>query len=64
MRLFPLATTALVALSAPAAFASEAELHIPELNTVYNLFGTSITGTSILGWGMVVAAIGMIFGFI
>lgn len=48
----------------PQAFASEAELHIPALNTMYNLFGTSIDGTSILGWGMVIALLGIVFGFI
>jgi K(+)-stimulated pyrophosphate-energized sodium pump len=46
------------------AFASEAELNIPELNTTYQLFGMSVTGTSILGWGMVVALLGMVFGLI
>src|SRR4051794_3093934 len=31
------------------AFASEAELHIPELNTIFQVFGSTISGTSILG---------------
>lgn len=44
------------------AYASEAELHIPELNTMYNLFGASVSGTSILFWGMIVAIAGMGFG--
>src|SRR4051812_23866208 len=46
------------------AFASEAELHIPPLNTTYNLFGATVAGSTLLGWGMVVAFLGMIFGFV
>ncbi|MEK6579620.1 MAG: sodium-translocating pyrophosphatase [Bdellovibrionota bacterium] len=46
------------------ALASEAELHIPELNTTYEIFGSTISGTSILGWGMVVCLLGMGFGLI
>jgi len=47
-----------------AANASEAELHIPELNTVFNIFGSSVSGTTILTLGMFVAAAGMIFGLV
>src|ERR1700728_512258 len=43
--------------------ASEAEIKIPQLTTIYNIFGSSVPGTSILGWGMVIAALGMLFGF-
>jgi K(+)-stimulated pyrophosphate-energized sodium pump len=46
------------------AFASEAELHIPELTTSYNLFGNTIAGTTILGIGMVVCVLGMLFGLV
>jgi K(+)-stimulated pyrophosphate-energized sodium pump len=46
------------------AWASEAELHIPELNTSYNLFGSTVSGTQILLIGMVVALLGMVFGVI
>jgi K(+)-stimulated pyrophosphate-energized sodium pump len=49
---------------ANSAFASEAELKIPELTATYNIFGHTIAGTTILGWGMVVALLGMVFGFI
>ena len=45
------------------AFASEAELKIPELNINYNFFGTEISGTTILGIGMLVSLLGMGFGF-
>ncbi|OFZ81435.1 MAG: sodium-translocating pyrophosphatase [Bdellovibrionales bacterium RIFOXYD1_FULL_55_31] len=46
------------------AFASEVELKIPELSTMYNLFGATISGTSILGFGMIVCLLGMLFGWI
>ncbi|MEN9723040.1 MAG: hypothetical protein RJB38_1026 [Pseudomonadota bacterium] len=51
-------------LMASQALASEADLKLPELNTVFNLFGTEVTGTSILGWGMVIAALGLVFGLV
>jgi len=44
------------------AFASEAELHIPDLGITYTLFGSSISGTTLLGWGMLISVLGMIFG--
>jgi K(+)-stimulated pyrophosphate-energized sodium pump len=46
------------------AFASEAELHIPDLSTTYTIFGSTVAGTTILGAGMVVALLGMVFGLI
>src|SRR6516162_9145911 len=46
------------------AMASEAELHIPDLNTTYNLFGSTVSGTTILGFGLVVGLLGMVFGLI
>ena len=49
---------------ASVARASEADLHLPELNTVYNLFGTEVSGHSLLGWGMVISALGMVFGLV
>src|SRR3954467_6834121 len=53
-----------LALAPSAALASEAELHIPELSTTYNLFGSTVAGTTLLGWGIVVGLLGMLFGFI
>lgn len=47
-----------------AALASEAELHIPSLHYTYHLFGTDVAGTTLLGWGMVIALLGMVFGFV
>ncbi len=46
------------------AFASEADLPIPDLNVAFNLFGSTISGTSLLGWGMVVVALGLVFGLV
>ncbi len=42
--------------------ASEAELHIPELSTTYELFGRILTGHDLLTWGLVVCVLGMVFG--
>lgn len=50
-------------LMAPMSFASEAELRIPELNVSYDLFG-GVSGTTLLGWGMVVSVLGMVFGLV
>ncbi len=49
---------------ASVARASEVELHIPELSTTFNLFGGTIAGTTLLGWGMVVAVLGVCFGLV
>ena len=46
------------------AFASEAELHIPELNTTFNIFGSPVTGTTLLTIGLFVSLAGMVFGLI
>ncbi|MBI4238220.1 MAG: sodium-translocating pyrophosphatase [Deltaproteobacteria bacterium] len=46
------------------AVASEAELNLPPLTTVYNLFGLTVAGTTLLKWGMVVCGLGMVFGVI
>src|SRR3954466_204634 len=51
----------LAALIPGAALASEAELHIPELSTTYNLFGTTVAGTTLLGYGIIVGLLGMAF---
>src|SRR3954466_6081497 len=59
-----LAFLALAALIPGTALASEAELHIPELSTTYNLFGSTVAGTTLLGWGIVVGFLGMIFGLV
>ena len=53
-----------VLLDSSAAYASEAELHIPPLNTIFNIFGSQVSGTSILMAGMVVSALGMVFGLV
>ena len=59
-----LGLTAFLSLFQTVAFASDAELKIPQLNTMYTLFGNSVSGTTILGTGMIVAVLGMLFGII
>jgi K(+)-stimulated pyrophosphate-energized sodium pump len=46
------------------AFASEADLVVPDLSVPFNVFGTQIAGTHILGWGVVVGFLGLLFGFL
>jgi K(+)-stimulated pyrophosphate-energized sodium pump len=55
---------ALAGLMTSTAFASEAELKLPPLTTTYNLFGSDISGTTLLGWGMVICVLGMVFGWL
>src|SRR5947208_3401205 len=43
-------------------FASEAELKIPPLTSNYNVLGMAIPGTTLMGIGMLVAVVGMLFG--
>jgi len=46
------------------AFASEADLKLPDLSLPINIFGSSVSGTSILYAGILVTVLGMFFGFI
>ncbi|PIR21347.1 MAG: sodium-translocating pyrophosphatase [Deltaproteobacteria bacterium CG11_big_fil_rev_8_21_14_0_20_47_16] len=46
------------------AWASEAELKLPALTNSYTLFGTTLDGYHVLGWGMAIVALGMLFGLI
>src|SRR5262245_24866230 len=43
--------------------ASETDLVLPEFNMPFQLFGTTLTGREILLWGMVVVALGLVFGY-
>jgi len=45
------------------AFASEADIKVPALDVMFNVFGMDMLGTHILAWGMLVAVLGMGFGF-
>jgi K(+)-stimulated pyrophosphate-energized sodium pump len=45
------------------AFASEADLVLPDLSTTFNILGSSMSGTTILYWSMLIAFAGVIFGF-
>ncbi len=47
---------------APTARASELNLEIPALDTTYSLFGSPVSGTSLLYGGLVVCILGMGFG--
>ena len=46
------------------AFASEADLHLPSLDVMFNVFGNSVSGISLLTWGISVIVVGMIFGLV
>ncbi|HKQ58945.1 MAG TPA: sodium-translocating pyrophosphatase [Candidatus Eisenbacteria bacterium] len=51
------------ALAAPAlAFASELDLEIPALDTTYSLFGSQVSGVTLLLLGLGVCVLGMLFG--
>ena len=48
-----------------AAFAGEADIKLPDLSgVVFNIAGSSVSGISILYWGLVICAIGMAFGLL
>jgi K(+)-stimulated pyrophosphate-energized sodium pump len=47
----------------PAAMASEADLILPDLKSV-KFFGDKIDGASLLVWGLVICAFGMVFGMV
>ncbi|MBN8554323.1 MAG: sodium-translocating pyrophosphatase [Deltaproteobacteria bacterium] len=51
-------------LASKSAFASEAELTLPDFNVPFNLFGHSITGTALLEYGLIVVALGIVFGIV
>jgi K(+)-stimulated pyrophosphate-energized sodium pump len=44
-------------------FASETDLVLPEFNSTFQIFGASMTGREILLWGMIVVALGLVFGY-
>ncbi len=45
------------------ASASEIDLNIPSLDVMYTIFGHAVSGSQILMYGMVICALGMVFGF-
>ena len=50
-------------LSGTAAFAGEADIHIPDLTKVaFSIFGQTVAGTSILMAGLFICALGVVFG--
>ena len=55
----------LLTLTAVAASASEADIKIPPLDTVsFNVMGKAISGMAILYIGLVICAIGVVFGLV
>ncbi|MCM0606042.1 MAG: sodium-translocating pyrophosphatase [Xanthomonadaceae bacterium] len=50
--------------SSAQAFASEIELHIPELNVNFDLMGNTLSGHQILIFGIVICVLGMVFGLV
>ena len=46
------------------AFASEADLKVPNLGIIMNVFGTEVSGTTLLWSGIVVSVLGLLFGLI
>jgi K(+)-stimulated pyrophosphate-energized sodium pump len=58
-----LAISAIALVAAPlAAFASELDLQIPVIDTQYQLFGATVSGQTLLLWGLAVCVLGMAFG--
>ncbi len=51
-------------LIAPNAYASEADIHLPSLGVMFNLFGSQVSGITILSAGLVVCALGALFGLL
>lgn len=57
------AITLFLCLFSQTAQASEIDLKIPLLDVEYNFWGHAITGSQILLYGLIVCALGMLFGF-
>src|SRR4029450_9690872 len=56
-------TVLLFAISCASSFASEADIHIPNLSQVsFTIFGQQISGLAILYVGIVICALGALFG--
>lgn len=59
------ATLSLIAfLSGSLAFASEADLKIPDLGVTFQIMGNTVSGTTILYVGIVVSVLGLLFGLV
>ncbi len=63
--IFRAAATAAALIVAPAAFAGEADIKLPDLGSVdFSVMGTSIHGMTILYLGLVVCVLGVAFGLV
>lgn len=51
-------------LASTSAFANESNLHVPDLNVTFNMFGNQVAGETILWSGIVVGILGIIFGLV
>lgn len=51
-----------IALIPTLSFASEADIKLPELNVNFDILGNNLSGTTILGTGIVVCVLGILFG--
>jgi len=57
--------TVALALMAFPAFAGEADIHLPDLSTVsFNIYGATVSGLSLMHWGLIVCVLGLVFGLI
>lgn len=52
-----------IALLPQTARASEADLRIPSLDVTFNVLGSTVTGTGLLTVGLVISALGLLFGW-
>jgi hypothetical protein len=46
------------------AYASEADLKLPNFDIPVNFFGTEFSGASLLKWGLIIVALGIVFGWV
>ena len=54
-----------LALTATSSYAGEADIKIPDLNTVrFNVFGSNLSGMAILYGGLIVCALGVVYGLL
>jgi len=57
--------SAILLLAAPMAFSGEADINLPDLgNTTFNVFGGTVSGLTLMYWGLLICIIGLIFAII
>ncbi len=55
---------AFISLLAAPGYASEANLKLPDLGISFSLMGYELSGPTLLNWGLVVCALGLVFGLV